>query len=284
MEKLNNLINKYWLSRPVYLRLIILNVAVFAVVRIAGICALIANGSIDPLIDNLALSSSVSELASHPWTPFTYMFLHYDVMHIFFNMLLLYWMGSLLTYRCTQRQFLSLYLLGGLGGAVAYISVARLTVSVSGLLLGASASVIAIAVAAAVMMPRMRVNLALIGGMQLRWIVLLTLAMFLLGLVGNDAGAHVAHLGGAATGALFALVMDGKLKRWFNTLFSHSRRGGFDPYTDISSAGGASSSSSKSSSTKSSTREIPIDEILDKVKRSGYSALTEDERRRLFKR
>lgn len=296
--------------------------AVFLIIRLVGIAAMIGGWSIDPVVDFLALPSSLDELAVRPWTPLTYMFLHYDVFHILFNMLFLYWLGGIFLIRCTPRQLMALYLYCGLAGALAFVLAGLVFAGVGGILLGASASVMGIMVAAAVMMPDMEISLLLIGRIKLKWVVCVTVAMFALGLVGDNAGGHVAHFGGMAMGAVFALMLNRghDITSGFNSLIDRTvnfissvftrRANGTGRATSGFSATGrkkrfwkgdsrerqrrsnASSSSwseQKQSGTATSgqtpTNEDDrreLDKILDKIKQSGYTALTADERRRLF--
>ncbi len=298
----------YFRTRPLLMKLILINVAVFIVIRLLGIIAMIAAFSINPVIDAIALPSSLSQLSLEPWTPFTYMFLHYDVFHILFNMLMLYFIGSVFLFRCTPRQLIALYIYGGLVGALTFVAMAQATPSVGGTLLGASASVIALLTASGVIMPDYEVSLVLIGRVKLKWITLITIGLFALGLVGDNAGAHVAHLGGVIMGVIFGVSLNrGRdITAPFNRAIDyialkinaivHPRQkksakrswGKKQPRPSAQSSQGSYSSTDSSSQGQNSSSANPaddrrqLDEILDKIKRSGYGALTDEERRRLF--
>lgn len=308
------------------MRLIVVNVAVFALIRVAGIAALIGGWSIDGIIDRLALSSDPETIESTPWTPLTYMFLHYDVLHILANMLCLYWFGKILLYVATQRQIVALYIMGGLGGALAYLAVAQLSSAVGGWLLGASASVMAIMVGAAMRMPDLEVRLILIGNVKIKWLAVATVAMFALGLTGNNASAHVAHLGGVAIGLIYGALanrgidMTRPLNRLIDVLydfpgwirhllsgktsFGHAKKGarqaqkkarqtkksgrqasqwGRPTGPEDTAAGQRQASYCPGAASAGSNFDtVDLDAILDKIKRSGYSALTNEERETLF--
>ena len=60
-------------------------------------------------------------LLSRPWTLITYMFTHFNFLHILFNMLILYWFGRIFLQYLTGRQLLTTYLIGGLAGALLYL-------------------------------------------------------------------------------------------------------------------------------------------------------------------
>lgn len=301
-----------WISLSLPVRLIVINVAVFLVLRILGIIALIGGWDINAVIDCVALPSAPLDLAAQPWTALTYMITHYDPFHLLFNMLSLYWFGGILLMRCTPRQLTALYIYGGLAGAAFYVAAAQIFPAVAGLLLGASAAVIAILTSAAVLMPNFEVGLLLFGRVKLKWLAIGAIALFALGLVGNNAGGHVAHLGGMALGFMFAVLLNrgvditrplNKLLDIVANLYKRMTRpsGGhkkkFRPrkfasarsadsktsskHTSKSASQSAGNSSNQSATSPEEDRRI-LDEILDKVKRSGYSALTPDERRRLF--
>src|ERR1035437_3775148 len=109
------------------------------------------------------------------WTPITYMFLHEGFMHILFNMLNLFWFGKLFTIYFSEKQLVGLYLLGGLFGAAFYIAAFNLfpyysPVLHQSLLLGASASIMAIIVATAVRTPNMEMQLLFLGNIKLKYI------------------------------------------------------------------------------------------------------------------
>lgn len=267
-------------------RIITLNVAIFLILRLLGIIAMIGGWSIDSVVDRLAMPSDPSLLASRPWTAATYMVCHYDPFHLLFNMLALYWFAKLMTFRTSARSMVMLYIYGGLAGALFYFAGAQAFASIGGWLLGASASVMAIVIAVAVMMPDYPMRFLFIGSVRMKWVALAAVVLFALGLVGNNAGAHVAHFGGIICGFIYGMSairgvditrpvsrLSGKIakfcKSMFNRLSRTRRKGKFNPRprTDAPSA---------------DDDRRNLDEILDKIKHSGYTALTPEERRQLF--
>lgn len=283
-------ISAKWRDLDLLMRLIVINLAVFLVIRLLGVGFLIFGGNIDAVINELALPSSPSELLVRPWTVVTYMFTHYDVFHVLFNMLTLYWFGKIFLYRCSPRQLVALYVYGGLAGGILYFAWAQLHIHglmYSATLIGASASVMAIVIADAVMMPDFEIGLLLIGRVRLKWVAVGAIVLFALGLVGNNAGGHVAHIGGMVMGAVFGLMMGrGRdITRPFNRML--------DAVANVMKKSAAPARPQKrkmkprpktepDSSSSSSSDSRRIDEILDKIKTSGYSSLTADEKRQLF--
>jgi membrane associated rhomboid family serine protease len=141
------------------------------------------------------------------WRFVTFQFLHGNLHHLVFNMLALYFFGPLVEAYLRGRQFLVYYLACGVGGAVFYLVLLMLgyrigTATVP--LVGASAGIFGILVAAALIAPHAMVYL--FGIVPLR---LVTLAYFFIIyavlqvlFLGANAGGEAAHLGGAAAGVL----------------------------------------------------------------------------------
>jgi membrane associated rhomboid family serine protease len=136
-----------------------------------------------------------------PWTIITYMFLHGNITHILFNMIALYFFGMRVEDRLGGRDFLTLYLLSGIGGAALSLVLAPYVP-----IIGASAAIMGVMMAFAMYWPRDKVFI---------WGVLPVEAWLLVGvyvvldLVGFGAGiAHFAHLGGIATGFIYLKWLD----------------------------------------------------------------------------
>ncbi|MBD5229141.1 MAG: rhomboid family intramembrane serine protease [Bacteroidales bacterium] len=269
-------------------KLLIINVAVFLLLRLLGIIAMIGGWSIDSVVDQLALPSVPALAAHRPWTVFTYMFTHYDPFHIIFNMLALYWFGLMMTWRCSPRQMVWLYIYGGIAGALFYFAAAQIFPGVGGWLLGASASVIAIVITTTFLMPDYPVMLLLFGSVKLKWIAVAAVVLFALGLVGDNAGAHVAHFGGIAMGALYGWLLNRGIditrpaSRAYDSVVAFLRR-------SVSPAAASRKKfrprkADKKAATANSVEDDRrnLDAILDKIKHSGYTALTAEERRQLF--
>ena len=72
------------------------------------------------------LPSGLWLLLRRPWTLVTYMFVHYGLLHILFNMLWLYWLGRIFMEFFSPKQLAGLYLLGGWCGAALYLLVYNL--------------------------------------------------------------------------------------------------------------------------------------------------------------
>lgn len=291
MAAITDLYRKF-LSTSALMKLVILNISIFIILRLLGIIAMIGGWDINTVVETLALPSPLHLVAQRAWTIVTYMFTQYEVFHILFNMLTLYWFGQMMLMRCATRHLVWLYIYGGIAGAIFYLIGAQLFAGVGGWLLGSSASVIAIVIATAAMMPDFRINLLLFGSIRLKWIAIVAFLLFALGLVGDNAAAHIAHFGGMTMGLIFGFLYNKGID---------ITRPAYSCFNYISSfirccfhRNPGNKRKAKFNFRKKATRQQPspqqtqaddrqnLDAILDKIKRSGYTALTPDERRQLF--
>ncbi len=137
------------------------------------------------ILSFLALPANINLFLAKPWTILSYMFLHFDFLHILFNMLWLYWFGIIFAQYLSQRQLVATYLYGGIAGGLLYIAAYNVfpvfdLVKVNALAMGASASVLAIVVAISFYVPNYTVNLFLLGPVKIKYIALVTVLMDLL--------------------------------------------------------------------------------------------------------
>ena len=273
------------------IRLIYITVSCFLIGAVAEVLMTLFNQSLQPLFRLLELPASPARLLMQPWSVVTYLFMHGDVLHLLFNMMWLYWFGNLFLQCYSTNHLRGLYLLGGLGAALSYLLAYNLLpyfqpMADGSYLIGASGAVLAVVVAVAYRMPDYRVQLLLIGTMRLRYVALMALVFDLLFITSSNGGGHIAHLGGAATGLLWAWAL-GKgtdLTRGIHTLinsieslFSRKPR---QPKMKIR-YGGKHSSDYDYNARKKADDEA-INQILDKLKKSGYESLTTEEKQRLF--
>ncbi|MGN1246295.1 MAG: rhomboid family intramembrane serine protease [Muribaculaceae bacterium] len=300
---IDNLRSRY-AAATVPMRFVMVNVAVFVIVRLVALVCLLFAIDAMPAIELLEMPSNVSRFVTQPWSLISYMFLHYDVMHILFNMLWLYWFGAMFHQIFGTRRFVGLYFLGGIGGALLYVlafNLLPLFSGANGLLLGASASVLAIVAATAVRQPDYKIGLLFFGQISLKWIALVTVFIDVISIGSSNAGGHIAHLGGALVGAAFALAdrrgidITAWLNRAIDWLVNLVRRrprvkvGSYNksPFTRTNQQPRDDKKPQEDRnngrrSTMTPAEEAEMDEILKKIKLSGYASLTADEKKRLF--
>ncbi|MBZ0242808.1 MAG: rhomboid family intramembrane serine protease, partial [Bacteroidales bacterium] len=208
---------RYFFRQPHVLpRLILINTGVFLLVYVVNLFAWLfqldaGSAVLSPLTRLLALPASLGQLFVKPWTIVSYMFLHEGFLHLFFNMLVLYFGGQIFLQYMSSRKLLSTYIIGGLTGGVFYVLAYNLfpvfyDASKISVALGASASVLAILIAAATYVPEYRVNLIFIGPVKLKYLAIVFVVLDFFSIQGNNPGGHIAHLGGAFWGFLYVYL------------------------------------------------------------------------------
>lgn len=270
-------------------RLIYINLAVFLIVGIVKVFYFLFLSKAEfPLIDWLAMPADIQTLASRPWTLLTYMFLHFDFLHILFNLLWLYWMGQIFLTYFDQAKLLATYLLGGLFGGLFYIiGYNYFPVFADSLmnsrLLGASASVIAIVIALAVQAPNHTIYLMFIGPVRIKYIALFSVLLYVIGISSTNAGGNLAHLGGAFWGMTYILM----LRRGFDvskgvTGISNSLKKLFAPKPKVKVTYRKPTNDIDYNRMKNQEQER-MNQILEKISKSGYGSLSKEEKEILFK-
>jgi membrane associated rhomboid family serine protease len=160
------------------------------------------------------------------WRFITFQFLHdpRGLGHILFNMLALYFFGPLIEAYLGRRRFLAFYLISGIGGGVMYVVLWGLGFISGGALIGASAGIFGVLVAAARVAPDATVLIYGAIPMRLKtmaW-VMIAIAVFTIFSGGYNAGGEAAHLGGAAIG--FLLISNPRLLNPFEIGYHSGRQ------------------------------------------------------------
>lgn len=276
----------------IVVRLIYINVASFVLCALLSVVLGLFKIDASLLIDGLKLPADLLQLLRRPWTLVTYMFMHAGPLHLLFNMLWLYWFGKMFLYFFSAKHLRGLYVLGGLFGALLYIAAYNLFPIFSkdlyhSVLVGASASVLAIAIATAVRDPEYRINLMFIGPVQLKYFALFIVLYDILSVGSSNAGGHFAHLGGALAGWWFARgISSGRdITHWINACLDSigrlfSKRTPRKPKMKVHTTNSRMSDYDYNACKKAQSDEV--DRILEKLKKSGYSSLSDEEKRRLF--
>lgn len=243
------------------------NVALFVVVTLLSF-------STPDIGARLAMPGSVDAWLHRPWTALTYMVTQVQFLHLLFNMLTFLWFGSMLLMEQTQSRLLLLYVGGGLCGALFYIIGGICTGDASPYfaqpLMGSSAAVLAIVTACGLLMGNLTLHLFFLGDVKLKYFVLVFIVLSFLSLGGGSAGGGLAHLGGVAFGAVYGITVRTGGVRTERTKTKRPKS---------PTAGGAR----KVASILEQNRldKIRLDELLDKIKVSGYDSLSKGERQEL---
>lgn len=274
-------------------RFIMVNVAVFLAVNLVGLIEVLTQTAIFNVVHWFAAPSDPIDLAMKPWTVISYMFLHERFWHLFWNMVMLYFSGRIFFDLLGARRFVNTYFVGGLAGLALFILFYNIFPAFEAQrgapIMGASASVLAILVAVATYTPNYTIFLPIIGAVRLKWIALLFVVLDFISIrTGVNAGGHIAHLGGALWGFLWArqLGRGRDISAWFDTVVGIAlaiipRRKMRVAHSKSRPSG--NTGPSRASSSKVRNEEEVIDEILDKISKSGYDSLTEREKEILFR-
>lgn len=236
----------------------------------------------------LSVPASLDALMKQPWSLFTYMFLHEGFFHLLFNMLGLYWFGQLLEEYIGGKKFAWIYILGGLTGGALFILMYNIFPAFENSLLaatmqGASAGVLAIAVATATLLPNYQFMLFIFGLVKIKYIVLFYVLLDVINITSDNAGGHIAHLGGAILG--FCYIRQLRAGNDISSPFSNFGKkisGLFKKKSKMKVAYKNTENERRNVKKQPSKQEI-IDRILDKISKTGYEGLTKEEKEILFK-
>jgi len=267
-------------------KLIFINVGIFLLINIVLIFQTLFQIGEFRFLEYLEMPSSVNLLLYRPWTIITYMFLHVDILHLVFNMLWLYWFGKLFLLFFNNRQLGGIYFSGGIAGAILFLLAYNIFPYYrnigTGFLMGASASVMAVVFAISFYQKNYEINLFIFGRVKLIYLALIALLIDLLSIVSTNGGGHVAHLGGALFGILYATQYQrGKdLTLFINRIIDwvvNLRK----PRTKMKVTYKRPDTDMEYNARKQSEMKN-LDVILDKLKRSGYDSLSTEEKKFLF--
>jgi membrane associated rhomboid family serine protease len=239
---------------PVVKWLLIINVALFILSLITPLGSFLeAWGALD--------TRSWLTIAQ-PWRFITYQFLHSrtDAGHIFMNMLGLFFLAPPLEQFWGSKRFLTFYLGCGVAGGLSYLLLTTTGLLGAGIMVGASAAILGVLAACAILFPHFNlvifvfpvpIRIAALGLMLVSVVNIFT--------GGGNLGGDVAHLGGAAAGAAYVLLVP-LCSRFTMKLRSDSWEKKLE---------------------QSRRLQIEVDRILAKVHRSGLHSLTAREKKAL---
>lgn len=273
----SDLFNKAFRSgNPLFL-FIGINVVVFIAINVFSLGEFLSGSQGSGtkwILTHLSVPAFYRELPYKFWTIISYMFVQRDFFHILFNMLWLYWMGRIFMDFLNKKQFIFTYLSGGIAGAILYLLAYNLIPvflinAPNSILLGASASVMAIVVATATLVPEYSIQLILFGNVKLKFLALAYFFLDIIGMSGANPGGSIAHIGGAIMGFIFIkqLQNGNDLSKLF----------------DRKSKLKVVKNNSPKASKNDFADQAVIDSILDKISKSGYDSLSKAEKEQLFK-
>ena len=235
-----------------------------------------------------ALPADFTKLISRPWTIVTHMFVHDNIWKIFSNMLWLWCFGYIMQNMGGNKKIIPVFIYGAVGGAIAFMLGYNLLSSLHSQLpianaLGASAGVMAVAIATTMISPGYRIFPLIGGGIPLWILTAFYIISDLATISFSDTGYLIAHIAGAVTGFLFVffLRMGFDPGKWMNNFFDWIDNL-FNPDKPKEGKSIKEELFYKSSGTPyektPNVTQQRIDDILDKIHQHGFNFLTEEEK------
>ena len=236
----------------------------------------------------LALSSDPSVFITRPWTFLSYAFFHDGFGHLFFNMLVLNFASTLFLTFFTPKQYLGLYLLSAVFSGIMFV-LGYFFLNLSAPIVGASAAIMAILVATTTYHPLMNIRLLIIGNVKLWHITAVYILIDLINIRLENTGGHISHLSGALFGFIFIKLLQNGIDLskivsavidFFTNFFKKSTS---VPFKKVHKNYSRPIEKRASKIITKDKGQQQIDEILDKISKSGYDCLTKEEKEFLFK-
>lgn len=227
-----------------------------------------------------ALKPNFDTFITQPWTLITYAFFHAGFPHILLSSIFMFYLGNLFLNFFTTKQFINYYFLGIIAGGIAYLAMNPI-----GYLVGASAGLMAVIVGLATKIPTYEIRLRLIGGVKLWVIAAIYIGISILSLNGTNAGGNIAHLGGVLVGFIYTKQLEKGMDigKWFENsigffvnLFNQKKQ---KPLRTVYKNNNIKR---KATPKESNAKQRKIDGILDKISKSGYESLNQEEKDFLF--
>ncbi|UNY98813.1 rhomboid family intramembrane serine protease [Zhouia spongiae] len=266
-------------------KLIVINVGVFIV---NALFVFLMQQRQDVIVQWFQLPKGFSDFILQPWSIVSYAFFHANFMHIFWNMILLYFTGRIFLNLFNPKMFLNVYFLGAIAGGILFLLSYNLFPAFSGIntaLIGASAAVMAVLIFICTYMPYQEVRVIFFN-IKLWHLGAFFVLLDLIQIPMGNAGGHLAHLGGALLGFIYAKKLgEGRdigrgFEKGVDAMVNFFKR---DKKSPLKTVHKNKNTSKAGSDISKSEYQRKIDEILDKISKSGYDSLTKEEKDFLFR-
>ena len=232
------------------------------------------------------LSSDWRTLFFRPWSIVTYSFIHSGFFHLFWNMYLLYFSSRLFLNLFSVKIFLNVYFLGVVVGAFTFLFSYALFPAFQNAapsMIGASAGVMGIFVFICTYSPDQEIRIIFFN-LKLRYLAIGFVLMDIIQIPYGNAGGHLAHLGGAGLGFLYAQRLQNGIDIGLPfERFIAKTTDLFKKKPTLRTVHKKKiSRKTKSTMTSDTLHQKQIDSILDKISTSGYESLSQKEKDYLF--
>jgi len=259
-------------------KIIFLNIIFFLIPYLINTLLFLFNINSKSYIELFLLSPEFNNLIIKPWTVVTYSFIHDGFFHLFWNMLLLYYISRMILNLFSSSTFINIYFLGVIIGGIfflfsySFFPVFKGDFSSMG---GSSAGVMAAIIFMCAYSPENEIRLFFFN-IKLKYIGVLFFVFDIIQIPYGNAGGHIAHIGGAILGFFYArnLINGRDIGSGFENLrkfFLKKRRKKTTNkfFRDINKV---------NKKLEKSYKQKSIDAILDKISKSGYESLSDKEK------
>ena len=277
MTYLNDLKYKYS-GFSIAEKIIFLNIIFFLIPYLINTLLFLFNINSKSYIELFLLSPELNNLIIKPWTVVTYSFIHDGFFHLFWNMLLLYYISRMILNLFSSSTFINIYFLGVIIGGIffllsySFFPVFKGDFSSMG---GSSAGVMAAIIFMCAYSPENEIRLFFFN-IKLKYIGVLFFVFDIIQIPYGNAGGHIAHIGGAILGFFYArnLINGRDIGSGFENLWKFflkkRRKKATNKFPrDINKI---------NKKPETSYKQKSIDEILDKISKSGYESLSDKEK------
>ena len=277
MSYLNDLKYKYS-GFSIAEKIIFLNIILFVLPYFINTLLFLFNLNFKSYIELFLLSPELNDLIIRPWTIITYSFVHNGFFHLFWNMILLYYISRMILNLFSPSTFINVYFLGVIVGGILFLfsysffPVFKGDISSMG---GSSAGVMAAIIFMCTYSPDNEIRLFFFN-LKLKYIGILFFVFDIIQIPYGNSGGHIAHVGGAILGFFYArnLINGRDIGSSFEYLwkFFFRKRKNKEGKAFLQDNPKIYKKSDKSEKQKR------VDAILDKISKSGYESLSDKEK------
>ena len=281
MNRLDNLKYKYT-QLSVAEKIIVINVIFFVIPFVFNSIFYLFQIPSASFLDWVQLSPNFNTFITRPWTLITYSFLHADFFHLLWNMILLFYSGRLMLNLFPDRIFINNYFLGAITGGIIFLLSYSLFPVFRGLyppMVGASAGVMAVFIFICTYTPEQDIRVFFFNT-KLKYLGLVFFSLDVIQIPYGNAGGHLAHIGGAILGFLYArqLGKGNDIGIWFE----YTWKAIFEKKT-LKTVYRSPKRKPVKPQKSDENKQVKIDAILDKIGKSGYDSLSKEEKDFLFR-
>lgn len=271
-------------------KLIAVNVLVFI---INAILPFLFGWDRDILVQWFELPKDLGSFFTQPWSILTYSFFHGGIWHLFWNMIILFFSSRIFLNLFDARKLTNVFFLGVIMGGLIFLlsyNVFPVFAGARTALIGASAGVTAVLIFICTYIPNQEVRLFFFN-LKLWYLGVFVVLLDLIQIPGGNAGGHLAHLGGALLGYLYArqLTKGNDIGAWFSNMLDafsavfSSKKSAKAPLKTVYRSKKEKRIKKDTVDYDKESKQRKIDTILDKISKSGYESLSKEEKDYLFK-